>query len=395
MCWVLLRAFGPLSAAFESPLIHARAMELAQLFNLGGRLAARLGKARLALELGESCGATLWRAFQVGVGRVLHRRELADTVAKAADEARCGVVFLKSMALHLTGITAAGARDLADVDVLAETARRAALEDALRSAGFRTMDLRSRGESAVGFFEPSRGTIDLHPTVPGLRLAPGSSFAEFADLRQTGLLAPAPGMGGSAWVAAPPVLAAQALAHGIGHHGFDPAHYPLLRMVADLVDLGFGGEAGAATGEQIRPWLEAELSEAEVQAARELCVALSAGDPELFSGASHDRPAVKLLRHILAGSVDPRYQRVLRVHALVPGLRSDRSLAFILRAGWRHTFRPREDMELLWGPARGPMGHLHKRFVEPLQAVADAARHRLHHGWQALRGRRHDGDVEV
>lgn len=394
MRWVLRRAFGPLGEHVDPPVNHPRAMELTQVFNLGGRIAARLGRASLALELGESRGATVWRAYQMTAGRLLHRLALAETVAKAASAARCEVVFLKSMAMHLTGVTATGTRDLADVDVLAEAGRRAALEDALRSGGFRTLDLRSRGESALGFFEPSWGSVDLHASVPGLRLAPGATFAGFADLQQAGLLAPAPGMGAMAWVPTRPVLAAQALAHGIGGHGFDPAHYPLLRMVADLVDLGFGDEGGEAVARRTLPWLGSELSVGEILAARELCALLASGDSELFAPESHDRPAVRLLRHILAGSVDPRYQRSLRVHALVPGLRSDRSLAFVLRAGWRHTFRPREDMDLLWGPAHGPFGHLGKR-LEPFQAVARAARHRLHRAWRVLRGRRHDGDVVV
>lgn len=395
MRWVLQRAFGPRGRPVEPALNHARALELAQVFNLSGRLASRLGRVQLIGELGTSLGVAAWRAHQVSVGRLLHRLELAEAVSNAARTAGCEVAFLKSMAMHLTGITAAGARDLADVDVLAETCRRTALEDALRLAGFQTMDLRSRGESALGFFKPSWGTIDLHPNVPGLRLALGLPFAGFADLRQAGLLAPAPGMGALAWVPTPPVLAAQALAHGVGGHGFDPAHYPLLRMVADLIDLGFGGEDGAAMAQQILPWLESELSEAEVHAARELCVALSSGDAELYSSASHDRPEVKLLRHILAGSVDPRYQRALRVHALVPGLRSDRSLGFILRAGWRHTFRPREDMELLWGPPAGRFGYLGKRFGEHLGAFADAAGYRLRRGIHTVRGRPHEGEVAV
>jgi len=395
MRWVLLRAFGPLGEHVETPLNHARAMELAQVFNLGGRLAARLGRATLALELGASCGATVWRAHQMSIGRFLHRSALAETVAKAASTARCEVVFLKSMAMHITGVTATGARDLADVDVLAETVRRGALEDALRSEGFRTLDLRSRGESALGFFEPSRGTVDLHPNVPGVRLRPESPFAGLADLRRARLLEPAVGMGAFASVPTAPVLVAQALAHGIGHHGFDPGRYPLLRMVADLVDLGFGDKGGETVARQILPWLESELSAGEILAARELCALLATGDPELYAAASHDRPAVKLLRHILVGSVDPRYQKSLRLPALVPGLRSDRSLGFILRAGWRHTFRPREDMDLLWGPPNGRLGHSYKRFVEPLQAVSDAARHHLHNGWRVLRGRRHEGDIVI
>ena len=392
--WVLGRAFGPPGQPVEPPLNRARALELVGVFNLGGQIAARLGRARLALELGESRGATVWRAYQMTAGRLLHRLALAETIAKAAIASRCEVVFLKSMALHLTGVTAAGTRDLADVDVLVETSRRGVLEDALRSEGFRTLELRSRGESAFGFFEPSRGSLDLHPNLPGVRLTPGSPFAGLDDLRQAELLLPAPGMGACASVPTAPVLVAQALAHGIGHHGFDPAHYPLLRMVADLVDLGFGDEGGETVARQILPWLESELSAREILAARELCALLATGDPELYAAASHDRPALKLLRHILAGSVDRRYQGSLRVHALVPGLRSDRSLGFIVRAGWRHTFRPREDMELLWGPAPGPFGYLGKR-LEPFQAVARAARHRLHRTWQVLPGRRHDGDVVV
>lgn len=393
--WVLLRAFGPLERTCVPDLNHARAAELARLLNLGGRLAARLGRERLALELGTAQGAVLWRSHQVSVGRLLHRTELAHAVADAARQASCEVAYLKSAALHLAGITAAGTRDMADVDVLVDRGRRAAFEDALRSVGFRSMELRSRGESAAGLFMPSRGTVDLHLRVPGLRLTPGAAFAELADLREAGFLVPAPGLGPGLSIPVRSVLAAQTLAHGIGGHGFDPAHYPLLRMVADLVDLGLGGEEGETLVRAIIPWLQNEVSAAEVSAARELCALLATGDPELFSPQAHDRPAVKLLRHILAGAVDPRYQRALRLHALVPGLRSDRSLGFILRAGWRHTFRPREDMELLWGPPTGRFGYLGRRFGDHFRALRDAAGYRIRRGIHTIRGHPHQDEVRV
>lgn len=393
--WVLLRAFGPLDRPGVGDLSCGRVVELARLLSLGGRVAARLGSERLCAELGAVQGAILWRGHQVSVGRLLHRTELAHAVADAARAASCEVAYLKSAALHLAEITAAGTRDMADVDVLVDRSRRAAFEGALCSAGFQSMELRSRGDSACGFFMPSRGTVDLHLRVPGVRLTPGAEFVELAGLREAGLLVPAPGLAPNLSIPARPVLAAQALAHGIGGHGYDPAHYPLLRMVADLIDLGFGGEQGEALVRAITPWLQTEVTATEVSAARELCALLAAGDPELLSPQAHDRPAVKLLRHILAGAVDPRYQRALRVHSLVPGLRSDRSLGFILRAGWRHTFRPREDMELLWGPPTGRFGYLRRRFGDHLGALAGAAGYRLRRAIHAIRGHHHRDDVRV
>src|SRR5206468_11377282 len=79
--------------------------------------------------------------------------------------------------------------------------------------------------------------VEVHTVLLGVRLTRGAS-ATLDALEAGGLLAAAPSLPQAARIPLPEVMIAHALAHGIAQHGLAPHKYPLMRMVADLVDLG-------------------------------------------------------------------------------------------------------------------------------------------------------------
>jgi len=64
---------------------------------------------------------------------------------------------------------------------------------------------------------------------------------------------------------------AHALVHGIGQHGFWPDSYPLLRTLADLIDLGFHQDDAAPLAERAIALVARDVTAEEAEAARGLC----------------------------------------------------------------------------------------------------------------------------
>jgi hypothetical protein len=143
------------------------------------------------------------------------------------------------------------------------------------------------------------------------------------------------------------VLIAHALVHGIGQNGLAPHAYPLLRMVADLVDLDLPGAM-----EDPRPWagwISRDVSAAEIDAVARLCSRLRSGE-RLREGRTGERA---FLHHVLAAARDATYSRssVLRGWLFEP---TDHSRADkLFRSAFQALFPSRAQIA---AASRGPGG---------------------------------------
>jgi hypothetical protein len=367
--WMLRRAFGP--PGTPAPAVEpAAALALCRQFELAGRVAARQGRARLLSELGEAGAAGFAREQTASAGMGMRLAALATRVAEAAAERGIPLVFLKFAALELSGALAPGSRWACDVDVLVPEEGAEELQGALAARGFSASTLPELEHQLPTLAGPE-GVVELHRVLLGVRLSgPGSATA--GDLAQAGLLVPLPDLPGRAATPAPAVAAAHALVHGLGQHGWWPLSYPLFKMVADLLDLGFGEAPGTWIA---GTWIADDVPPAEVAAMRLLCAALAAGDDLSSWGEAPDPPAL-LLRHLLAGRLDPGYERSLRL-GLFRGQPSDRRpAARLARTLFRTVFLTRGQVDALYGPPRGgALGYLGRRLWRPVDLAGRLVRY--------------------
>ena len=398
---MLLRAFGPAAAPAAAPVEPAAALALARRFEVSARIAARQGRERLAAELGEEAAAGFARdrvaAAAVSMRLMAAAGQVAVIAATAATTAPAGIplAFLKFAALEGAGRLVAGSRGACDVDVLAPAGRAAELWQALVAAGWRAADHPGYEHQLAALSHPERGVVEVHRLVPGLRLGGGGS-ATWDDLERAGLLVPLPaalGFAGRCSAPAPEVAAAHALVHGLGQHGFSPAAYSLLKMVADLLDLGEGAGDGALTPRALA-WVARDVPGPEAEAVRRLCARLAAGeDPLGWSGPQASQEAT-LLRHVLAGRLDADYAQALRLGLFRPQP-SDRPPALRLaRAVWDAVALSNAQIDAIYPPPQHPghrprtrLGYLGRRLARPFDLLLRLATYGTR--WLKLRaGRR-------
>ncbi len=366
--WALARAFGPPEARLPPPAEPLAALAAARRFEIAARLAARLPRDRWVAELGEEGAVALRRERIAAVAAEVRLLDLARDVAAAAGEAGTPVALLKFAALAASGAAAPGSRPACDVDLLAPAAGAAALHAALRSRGWSASPLPGGGHQLAALASPAGACVELHLCLPGVRLAPSARSVTYADLDAGGLLLPLAGWPASCRVPAAEILAAHAVVHGIAQHGFAPAAYGQLKMVGDLIDLGWAGPAGGALAARAARLVAADVSAAEVAALERLARLLAAAAPadrlaaDLRADGVGDE--IVLLRHALAGRLDPRYQAALKL-----GLRPEpgdapRALA-AARALWSTVFLSRAQVAAIYGPPVSRWGYLGRRLARP------------------------------
>lgn len=360
---MLLRAFGPPDAPFPEPVDAAEALSTARRFEVAARIAARQGRERLAAELGPEAAARFRRERVATTAIEVRLEELArDLAVAAATIAPLGIplVFVKFMGLHLAGTLLAGSRPACDLDVLVPAAQAERLQRALVAAGYREADLPDKEHQLSPLRHPGGGVLELHGLLPGVRLGPGRASATVEALAERDLLVPLPGWPGRCSRPAPAVLAAHALVHGIAQHGHAPDAYSLLKMVADLADLGLAGKQGDLLAAELAPWVARDLTAGEVAAARELGAVLAAGREP-----APESPADLLLRHILAGRLDPDYLRSLKL-GLFREHPSDQPAALRLgRSLVRAVVLTRGQIDAIYGRPAGTWGYLGRRLARP------------------------------
>ena len=354
---MLLRAFGPPGAPFSEAVDAAGALAAARRFEVSSRVAARQGRTRLAAELGAEAAGDFQCDLTTAAAQGLRIEAALREVAAVAAEREIPLVLLKFAALSTAGIVAPGARTACDLDVLVPPERTGGLQEALLARGFRSSGLPAFEHQMPALVHPTGGVVEVHRLMLGVRPDAGES-ATVDSLEKAGLLQPAPDLPGC-FLPAREALMAHALVHGVGQHGFWPDSYPLLRMLADLIDLGFHDEAAAQRAAGL---VARDVAQVEAEAVRDLCRALSAG-VEPGVGAEI------LLRHILAGRLDADYAASLRL-SLFREQPSDRPpVVRMARTALTAVFLSRAQIDAIYGRPRHPLGYLGRRLARPFDLL--------------------------
>jgi hypothetical protein len=322
--WLLGAAFGPQPpAATGDPSLAA---DLARRFDLGPRIVARHGADRIEEWLG-SAAAELVRCHRRAVAVAMAADRAALAVARLAASEALPVVFLKGFALQHTVAGPAGWRPFVDLDVLLARPAADRLRDLLVDDGWRAAEEVGNPQHLAPLTAPTGTALDIHFRLRGVRVAT-ARWATAEELLTADLCRPLPVAAG-AWVPRPPLLAAHLAAHAIEQHGHRPASYPLLRAVADIADLAacegghlLAAQAGGLTHESLTP--------EELQAVFTLGRLLT--EARMPAPSSDDeRGAEELLRHIVAGALDPDYRKSLAIDHTAGRLRQARQDGKLMR----------------------------------------------------------------
>jgi len=360
--WALARAFGPPEAPVAPPADPVRALAVARRFEIAARLAARLPRARWEEELGTAAGE-LRRERIAAVAAEVRLMDLAREVARTAESMGVPVALLKFAALSASGAAPTGGRPACDVDALAPSAGAAALHAALLGRGWTASELPSGDHQLGALAAPGRAAVELHLHLPGVRI--GGRSARFEDLEREGLLEEIAGWPAGCRLPKREILIAHALAHGVAQHGFAPDAYGQLKMIGDLIDLGFlpGDEEMMAGVERL---VGRDVSAAEVAAARRLATTLARGEEVVRRMADRGETAgeIVLLRHMVAGRWDDRYRAALKL-GLRPQPGDDGPAVAAVRAVWSAVFLSRAQVDAIYGRPASGWGYLGRRLARP------------------------------
>ena len=375
IAWVLGRAFGPVGEPWGKPFDAGAAVDLASRLGVLSRLADRTGPALLRADLGPGAAGealALYRREAIATTRLL---ALSRLVCRVAAGEGIPVVALKFAALCLAGTVSPASRPAADVDILVADEDAARLAGALSTEGFTVTDGPSYDHQHPPIHHPRGGMLELHRTIPGVRLSPGSPEAGLTSLLEAGLACEA-GDAGHVLVPVPKVLVAHALAHGIYQHGLEPAAYPPLRMLADLADMATAAGPGAdSLVESALPLVAAEVAEEDARAAWALPERLAReGARAVLADAAS--PEARLLGHFLRGALDPEYARSLKLRS-ISTLPSDRRGALgLLRQAWHAVALAPSQTRRLYG-ARTRGAHVAALLLRPFHLAGKLARYTL------------------
>ncbi len=375
---MLLRAFGPPGAPFAEPFDSRDALVAARRFEVSSRIVSRQGRDRLAGELEPAATEGFQRDHAAAAAVGLRFLALAAEVAEAAAPLDLPLVLLKFAALEKAGFAALGVRSACDLDILAPEERAAELQHALLALGWRLSGMPAMEHQLQPIEHPNGGVLEVHRLILGVRLDGGAS-ATVESLERHGLLRPFPDLPGRCAAPAVEVLAAHALVHGLGQHGWWPASYSLLKTIADLVDLGFHA-AGSPLATQAAALVERDVTAAEAAAARDLCAALAEGAAAglLTAGAdpsSGSAGASVLLRHILAGRLDAEYEASLRLGFFRPQPSDRLPVVRFVRSVLGAVFLTRGQIDAIYGPPRHPLGYLGRRLARPFDLLRRLGRY--------------------
>lgn len=348
------------------------AFDAACRLDLDARITARLGSPRLEAELGpELARRAALRELAVVAAHRLLMRALEETLP-IAEQLGVELVLLKHAALVVAGVVREGERDVRDVDVLAPPRQAEPFRQALLAAGYSDTGHGSQPHHLPAVSSPHGEVFEIHTSIPGLSIPPDGprSAARVAALRGARLLERREIGGHACWVPVRELLCAHALVHGFVQHAARPDDYPMMRMIADLVDLA-PWQRGAEGEGLIRELVVPAMTPAEVGAALDLARALARGSiPEPGSAER------SLLDHVVAAAFDENYRRSLALLRL-DGLTRP---AEVMHAVRRALVPARADVESRFGRAASPS----RAFVNArlyaltvLQDIAGAASARL------------------
>lgn len=378
---MLLRAFGPPGAPFAGPLDPRDALVAARRFEMSSRIASRQGRERLAGELEPAAAAGFQRDHAAAAATGLRFLALAGEVAEAAAPLDLPLVLLKFAALEKAGFAALGARSACDLDILAPEERAEELQQALLALGWRHSGMPAMEHQLPPIEHPNGGVVEVHRLILGVRLDGGAS-ATVEALGRHDLLRPFADLPGRCAAPAVEVLAAHALVHGLGQHGWWPASYSLLKTIADLIDLGAHHPdttpdtmPGATLAARAAALVAQDVTAAEAAAAFELCAALSEGTDLLAMDAEPSTGAAVLLRHILAGRLDAEYATSMRLGFFRPQPSDRRPVIRFVRSVLAAVFLTRGQIDAIYGPPRSSLGYLGRRLARPFDLLRRLGRY--------------------
>jgi hypothetical protein len=323
-----LRAFGLPQAPFPDRVDGPRAVETAVELGVVERIGARIPSELLVAELGREAAQHLAMARLQVLANVRGLRELIPELASVAAAAGIPIVLLKFAALQARGCLAEGSRAAGDVDVLLREGDAERLAEILTGHGFHAPATTLADHHLPPLLDGDGRMVELHTRLPGVRPPGSARFAGFDALEAAGGLEPAPGLGEHCFLPRRDLMAAYAVAHALAHHGGADA-YPVSRMLADVIDVLPGDRR--APWINVREWIAADVPGSAMDAVTGLCDALEKGELDGLAG-----PEEALLRHVLAGSLDPEYRRSLAVgFAMRPLTDGPRWRRFLKTVQWK------------------------------------------------------------
>ena len=368
--WTLAAAFA--GGAAPRPALAAAdagaAAELAGRLGLGPRIADRLGRERLAAELGDAAAARLTGARTEAAARGLAVLECARVVARLAHGVDVPVAWLKFAGLAGAGVDVVGRRGAADLDLLVPETSARRLAEALGECGFTRSRMPQPEHQIATCVHPTLGALELHRYLPGVpgRARRRARPARFEQLRAAGLLAPADAVAAGTFAPVPALLAAHALVHGLEQHG-ESADYPHFRALADLADLGLPERLAAAEVAALLP----PGAVAPLAAAAALLDALAAGRLPRAEPAG-DAAAAALLDHLLALALDADYGAALKLGAVWRSTAEGGAAAGALGRLRRLFVISAAEVEAIYGPQPGRGAVLVRQLLRPFDLVRRA-----------------------
>ncbi|MDH3744179.1 MAG: nucleotidyltransferase family protein [Acidobacteriota bacterium] len=370
LLWLLEAAFADHAAALPPLKEQQELVSLAERLSLAERIWSRrkegLEAAPGLLVLAEGLRGAHARSVAISTLYETVARE----VAGAASEASIPLIFLKGYALVASGRIPRGRRPFSDLDVLVKTEDAERLHRQLRRRGFVAQAASGNEQHLASLTPPAGGTLDIHFCLHGLALD-GSRWATADELEERNLLEHLAGHTDNCLVPTLGLLCAHLLIHGMAQHIWLPDQYPLLRLVGDLIDVLPDDDSWEDSLQDFGGALSASIPDPDLAAFRELTQELRLGRRLDLDGKAPD-PAAVLLRHMLAGALEPNYSASLRPrHAVNRMLAAARQGK--LRAYLERKLRPLSDPDATTGG-----GKFASRFRGHLATAGRAIRGKRH-----------------
>jgi hypothetical protein len=337
-------------------------LDLAVRLGLSARIGARTPRSGLEREIGGAAARAFGHHAAACAAQATRLDQVIAEICAAAVAMEVPIALLKFAALSRLGCLAPGGRWACDIDVLAPEPVLERLAAALEGRGWKATGA-AYEHQLPALTHALGGSIELHRLMLGVRLTPRRRSASFEELERQALLERCAGEASGVWLPRPDVLAAHAIAHGLGQHGFEPGSYPHFRLVGDLQDLRLGDDPGSLA--RIERWLERALPASEIRALVELVRRLSDGEDAPEGGA-----AGGLLAHFLAGALDRSYRESLKLsRQRMPFSDAPRPLA-AARAARRAVFPSRAELSAIYGVAGSRREAWRQRLARPFDLLA-------------------------
>jgi len=374
--WMIARALGPVPDVPRGPRVNGElAVSLARSFGLSARIASRCPIPVLDVEVGSSATVELTVDYCSVARRTRQLAGVCEEIAAIADTLGSPVIFLKGMAGYFSGLTPAGAREIADVDVLAPTSHSRALHARLVASGF-VRSGRDHVGHHLGLLANADGLcVEIHEQVElaGRRGRAGATAEELFD---RGLTESVPNEGWSSIIPTDGFQVAHAFIHALLQDRAKPEMFRTFgRLLMDLADRGWEAEDWESFRPTASKYLEPSVSWQEIEAIGALVSGLRQGKrpAEIIEDGTD---AGLMLRSWLGMATEPDYLLTLGPRPTFRRRLREFSLASI---NVRRKFAPRGVPQALREPLALLLiiSHLPYRIVKAsIRLVLDSIRYR-------------------